>query len=103
MRGRFFRRFVAERFLQSSAKQHTGIAQLAKIVGVTAVLLVSTHGIISPAHGPPCAPPAGAGVQRPAAEVTIPTDSTDPDFAAKMDVAEEIMREDRDILRVLAK
>lgn len=29
--------------------------------------------------------------------------ATDPDFAAKMDVAEEIMREDRDILRVLAK
>ena len=29
--------------------------------------------------------------------------ASDPDFAAKMDVAEEIMREDRDILRVLAK
>ena len=29
--------------------------------------------------------------------------ATDPDFAAKMDVAEEIMREDRDILRELAK
>ena len=27
----------------------------------------------------------------------------DPDFAAKMDTAEAIMREDRDILRVLAK
>lgn len=26
-----------------------------------------------------------------------------PDFAAKMDLAETIMREDRDILRVLAK
>lgn len=29
--------------------------------------------------------------------------AVDPDFAARMDVAEEIMREDRDILRVLAK
>ena len=29
--------------------------------------------------------------------------SHDPDFAAQMDVAEQIMREDRDILRVLAK
>ena len=29
--------------------------------------------------------------------------SHDPDFAAKMDAAEEIMREDRDILRELAK
>jgi putative addiction module antidote len=28
---------------------------------------------------------------------------SDPDFAAKMDLAEQIMREDRDILRVLAK
>lgn len=27
----------------------------------------------------------------------------DPDFAAKMDLAEQIMREDRDILRILAK
>lgn len=26
-----------------------------------------------------------------------------PDFAAKMDLADQIMREDRDILRVLAK
>ncbi len=29
--------------------------------------------------------------------------ATDPDFAVKMDAAEEIMREDRDILRELAK
>ena len=29
--------------------------------------------------------------------------ANDLDFAAKMGVAEEIMREDRDILRVLAK
>jgi len=29
--------------------------------------------------------------------------ATDPDFAAKMDAAEQIMREDRDILRELAK
>ncbi len=29
--------------------------------------------------------------------------SADPDFAAKMELAEQIMREDRDILRVLAK
>ena len=29
--------------------------------------------------------------------------ASDPDFAAKMEVAEAIMREDRDILRVLAK
>ncbi len=29
--------------------------------------------------------------------------ATDPEFAAKMDAAEEIMREDRDILRELAK
>ena len=29
--------------------------------------------------------------------------AADPDFAAKMDAAEAIMREDRDILRVLAK
>ncbi len=29
--------------------------------------------------------------------------AADPDFAAKMDLAEQIMREDRDILRVLAK
>ncbi|MEO0463274.1 MAG: AbrB/MazE/SpoVT family DNA-binding domain-containing protein [Pseudomonadota bacterium] len=29
--------------------------------------------------------------------------ATDPSFAAKMDVAEAIMREDRDILRELAK
>ncbi|MEP6868318.1 MAG: AbrB/MazE/SpoVT family DNA-binding domain-containing protein [Novosphingobium sp.] len=29
--------------------------------------------------------------------------ASDPDFAAKMDLAEQIMREDRDILRVLAK
>lgn len=29
--------------------------------------------------------------------------ATDPDFAEKMRVAEEIMREDRDILRVLAQ
>jgi putative addiction module antidote len=29
--------------------------------------------------------------------------AVDPDFAAKMAAAEEIMREDRDILRVLAK
>ncbi|WP_137753642.1 AbrB/MazE/SpoVT family DNA-binding domain-containing protein [Sphingopyxis sp. L1A2A] len=29
--------------------------------------------------------------------------ASNPDFAAKMAVAEEIMREDRDILRVLAK
>jgi putative addiction module antidote len=29
--------------------------------------------------------------------------AADPDFAAKMAVAEQIMREDRDILRVLAK
>ena len=27
----------------------------------------------------------------------------DPDFAAKMEIAEEIMREDRNILRALAK
>jgi len=27
----------------------------------------------------------------------------DPDFTAKMELAEQIMREDRDILRVLAK
>lgn len=29
--------------------------------------------------------------------------AADPDFAAKLDAAEAIMREDRDILRVLAK
>jgi len=29
--------------------------------------------------------------------------AANPDFAAKMDLAEQIMREDRDILRVLAK
>lgn len=29
--------------------------------------------------------------------------ATDPDFQRKMDVAEGIMREDRDVLRVLAK
>ena len=29
--------------------------------------------------------------------------ASNPDFAAKMDLAEQIMREDRDILRVLAK
>ena len=29
--------------------------------------------------------------------------SADPDFAAKMELAAQIMREDRDILRVLAK
>lgn len=29
--------------------------------------------------------------------------AVDPDFAAKMDVSEAIMREDRDILRELAK
>ena len=29
--------------------------------------------------------------------------AANPDFAAKMDAAEQIMREDRDILRVLAK
>jgi len=29
--------------------------------------------------------------------------AANPDFAAKMEVAERIMREDRDILRVLAK
>lgn len=29
--------------------------------------------------------------------------AADPDFAAKMEIAEKIMREDRDILRVLAK
>ncbi len=29
--------------------------------------------------------------------------AADPDFAAKMEAAEAIMREDRDILRVLAK
>lgn len=29
--------------------------------------------------------------------------AADPDFAAKMTVAEQIMREDRDILRVLAQ
>lgn len=29
--------------------------------------------------------------------------AANPDFAAKMDLAEKIMREDRDILRVLAK
>lgn len=29
--------------------------------------------------------------------------AANPDFAAKMDMAEQIMREDRDILRVLAK
>ena len=29
--------------------------------------------------------------------------AVDPGFAAKMDLAEQIMREDRDILRVLAK
>lgn len=29
--------------------------------------------------------------------------ATDPDFAAKMAVAERVMREDRDILRALAK
>jgi putative addiction module antidote len=29
--------------------------------------------------------------------------AADPDFSAKMDAAEAIMREDRDILRVLAK
>jgi putative addiction module antidote len=29
--------------------------------------------------------------------------ASDPDFAAQMDAAEVIMREDRDILRVLAK
>ena len=29
--------------------------------------------------------------------------ASDPDFAAKMEAAEEIMREDRDILRELAK
>jgi putative addiction module antidote len=29
--------------------------------------------------------------------------AANPDFAAKMDLAEAIMREDRDILRVLAK
>jgi len=29
--------------------------------------------------------------------------AADPEFAAKMDLAEAIMREDRDILRILAK
>ena len=29
--------------------------------------------------------------------------ASDPDFATKMDMAEAIMREDRDILRVLAR
>lgn len=29
--------------------------------------------------------------------------ATNPDFAAKMELAEQIMREDRDILRVLAQ
>jgi putative addiction module antidote len=29
--------------------------------------------------------------------------AANPEFAAKMDVAEQIMREDRDILRILAK
>jgi putative addiction module antidote len=29
--------------------------------------------------------------------------ASNPDFAAKMELAEKIMREDRDILRVLAK
>lgn len=29
--------------------------------------------------------------------------AADPDFAAQMEIAEQIMREDRDILRVLAK
>lgn len=29
--------------------------------------------------------------------------ASNPDFAAKMDLAEKIMREDRDILRVLAQ
>jgi hypothetical protein len=29
--------------------------------------------------------------------------ATDPGFVAKMELAEQIMREDRDILRVLAK
>lgn len=29
--------------------------------------------------------------------------AADPDFAAKMDAAEQIMRDDRDILRALAK
>jgi len=29
--------------------------------------------------------------------------AANPDFAAKMDLAEQILREDRDILRVLAK
>ncbi len=29
--------------------------------------------------------------------------AANPDFAAKMDMAEQIMREDRDILRVLTK
>lgn len=29
--------------------------------------------------------------------------AANPDFAAKMELAEQIMREDRDILRVLAK
>jgi len=29
--------------------------------------------------------------------------ASDPDFAAKMEAAEGVMREDRDILRVLAK
>jgi putative addiction module antidote len=29
--------------------------------------------------------------------------AADPNFAAKMEIAEDIMREDRDILRVLAK
>jgi putative addiction module antidote len=29
--------------------------------------------------------------------------ASNPDFAAKMDLAEQIMREDRDILRILAK
>jgi putative addiction module antidote len=29
--------------------------------------------------------------------------AADPNFAAKMEMAEDIMREDRDILRVLAK
>jgi putative addiction module antidote len=29
--------------------------------------------------------------------------AADPDFSAKMDAAEAIMREDRDILRILAK
>jgi hypothetical protein len=29
--------------------------------------------------------------------------ANDPEFASKMEIAEKIMREDRDILRVLAK